>query len=248
MSEVIKIRKGLDIKLVGAAEKKITEVTSDQFALKPPDFVGVFPKLFLKEGDPVKAGTPVFFDKYRDNIIFSSPVSGTIREVHRGAKRKMLEIRIESDGKMEYEDYGADDPKKLDRNQVKEKLLKSGAWANIRQRPYAVIADPDQHPKAIHISAFESAPLAPDLDFMMEKEAEAFQAGIEALSRLTDGKIHLNIREGQTKSDVYLNAKGVQINRFSGPHPSGNVGIQIHHIDPVNKGEVVWVVKPQAVW
>jgi len=247
MSEVIKIRKGLDIKLVGLAEKKVTEVKSDNYALKPPDFIGVFPKLILKEGDPVKAGTPVFFDKYRDNIVFSSPVSGKIAEVHRGAKRKMLEIRIESDGKMDYEDYGASEPKNLDKKQVIEKLVKSGAWANIKQRPYAIIANPEDQPKAIHISAFDSAPLAPDFDFLLENEEKAFQTGIDALSRLTDGKVHLNIKDGQTQSKVFLNAKGVQINHFSGPHPAGNVGIQIHHIDPVNKGDIVWVVNPQSV-
>lgn len=247
MSEVIKIRKGLDINLVGRAEKKVTGVTSDSCAIKPPDFVGVFPKLILKEGDPVKAGTPVFFDKYRENIVFSSPVSGTIKEVFRGAKRKMLEVRIEPDGKMDYVDYGPAKPKNLDRKQVIDKMIKSGVWAHIRQRPYSCIANPEDEPKAIHISAFESAPLAPDLDFMMEKEAESFQAGIDALSKLTGGKVHLNILDGVTQSKVFLDAKGVQLNRFSGPHPVGNVGIQIHHIDPVNKGDVVWFVKPQAV-
>ncbi|MCB0805663.1 MAG: Na(+)-translocating NADH-quinone reductase subunit A [Bacteroidales bacterium] len=247
MSEVIKIRKGLDIKLVGQAEKKISEVKSDTYALKPPDFVGVFPKMFLKEGDPVKAGTPVFFDKYRDNIVFSSPVSGTIKEIHRGAKRKMLEVRIDSNGKMEYEDYGAADPLSLDRKQVIEKLMKSGVWANIRQRPYSVIANPESEPKAIHISAFDTAPLGPDMDFLVEQDAKAFQAGINALTKLTNGKVHLNVREGQTQSRVFLDAKGVQVNRFNGPHPTGNVGVQIHHLDPVNKGDVVWYLTPVAV-
>ena len=247
MSEVIKIRKGLDIKLVGQAEKKISEVKSDTYALKPPDFVGVFPKMFLKEGDPVKAGTPVFFDKYRDNIVFSSPVSGTIKEIHRGAKRKMLEVRIDSNGKMEYEDYGAADPLSLDRKQVIEKLMKSGVWANIRQRPYSVISNPESEPKAIHISAFDTAPLGPDMDFLVEQDAKAFQAGINALTKLTNGKVHLNVREGQTQSRVFLDAKGVQVNRFNGPHPTGNVGVQIHHLDPVNKGDVVWYLTPVAV-
>ncbi len=247
MSDVIKIRKGLDVKLIGKAEKKISEVTSDKFALKPPDFIGVFPKTFVNEGDTVKAGTPVYFDKYRDNIIFTSPVSGKVTEVFRGAKRKMLEIRIEADGKQEYEDFGAADPKTLDREKIIEKLLKSGVWPYIRQRPYSVIADPEDKPKAIHISAFDSTPLGVDFDFIVEGKEKEFQAGLDALGMLTDGKIHINVKEGETGAKTFLNASGVQVNRFAGPHPAGNVGIQIHHVDPINKGEVVWFLDPQAV-
>jgi Na+-transporting NADH:ubiquinone oxidoreductase subunit A len=247
MSDVIKIRKGLDIKLIGAAEKKISEVKSDQFALKPPDFVGVFPKLFVNEGDTVKAGTPVFFDKYRDNIIFTSPVSGKVSEVFRGAKRKMLEIRIEADGKQDYENFGPADPKTLDREKITEKLLKSGIWPYIRQRPYSVIANPEDRPKAIHISAFDSSPLGVDFDFIVEGREKIFQTGLDALGKLTDGKIHINVKEGQTGGKAFLNAGNVQVNRFSGPHPAGNVGIQIHRIDPINKGEIVWYLDPQAV-
>lgn len=247
MSKVIKISRGLDIKLLGEAEKKVTQVSSDNFALKPPDFVDVFPKLFLKEGDEVKAGTPVFFNKYRENIIFTSPVSGKVTEIKRGAKRKMLEIRIESDGKMNYEDFGKDDPVSLSKEKIVEKLLKSGIWAHIRQRPYSVIANPKDEPKAIFISAFNSAPLAPDYDFILNEESQAFQAGLNALGKLTSGKIHLNINNGKTCSKTYLEAKGVQINRFAGPHPAGNIGVQIYNIDPINKGDIVWYINPQAV-
>ncbi len=247
MSEVIKIRRGLDIKLQGEAEKKIKEVASDSYAIKPPDFHGVFPKLFVKEGDLVKAGTPVFFDKYRDNIIFTSPVSGKITEVFRGAKRKMLEIRIEPNGKMEYEDFGAENPSSLDREKIREKLLKSGTWAFIRQRPYSVIANPDDDPKAIIISGFNSAPLAPDVDYLVEGNEKAFQTGIDAIGKLTSGKIHLNLRTGENSSKVFSGAKGVQVNQFKGPHPAGNVGIQIHHVDPVNKGDKIWYIDPQSV-
>ncbi len=247
MSKDIKIKKGLDLKLLGKAENKVSDHSSADFAIKPPDFTGVFPKLFVKPGDAIKAGTPLFFDKYRENLVFSSPVSGKVVEVRRGAKRKMLEVRIESDGKQDYIDFGKADPGKLSKDEVTEKLLKSGVWANIRQRPYSVIANPGHNPKAIFISAFDSAPLAIDMDFVLDKEASAFQAGIDALKKLTDGKIHLNIKSGETKSATFLNAKNVEINSFSGKHPAGNVGVQIHHIDPINKGEVVWYVHPQAV-
>ena len=246
MSEVIKIRRGLDINLIGQAEKKVNEATSGNFAIKPPDFVGVFPKMFVKEGDPVKAGTPVFYDKYRDNIIFTSPVSGTVKEVYRGAKRKMLEVRIESDGKMEYEDFGKEDPKGLSREKVIEKMLKSGVWPLLRQRPYSIIADPGLEPKAIFISAFDSAPLGPDMAYQIDGMDKEFQAGIDALSKLTKGKVHLGLRAGES-APIFTAAKGVQLNYFSGPHPAGNVGIQIHHVDPINKGEVVWYLDPVSV-
>lgn len=244
MSEIITIRRGLDIKLNGAAEKKVSELTSDNFAIKPPDFVGVFPKMFLKEGDKVKAGTPVFFDKYRDNIIFTSPVSGTLQEIHRGAKRKMLEIKITADGKMDYEDFGAEDPKSLSREKVIEKMLKSGVWPLVRQRPYSVIADPEQDPRDIYISGFDSAPLAPDMGYIMEGMEKEFQAGIDALGKLTSGKVHLNLKNDVTQ---FASVSGVEKHTFSGPHPAGNVGIQIHHLQPINKGEVIWYLNPLGV-
>ncbi len=247
MSKDIKIKRGLDIKLLGDAQKTISEVTSKNYAIKPPDFVGVFPKLFVKEGDTVKVGTPVFFDKYRDNIIFTSPVSGTIEEVHRGAKRKMLEVRIVADGKQDSVDFGKTDTSSVSKEDVIDKLLKSGIWTNIRQRPYSTIANPEQSPKAIIVSAFDSAPLAPDYDFILEKEDKAFQAGLDVLKKLTSGKVHLNTHSKKSNSATFLNAKGVDINKFSGPHPSGNIGIQAHNIDPINKGEIIWYVNPQAV-
>jgi Na+-transporting NADH:ubiquinone oxidoreductase subunit A len=247
MSEVIKIRKGLNIKLQGEAEKVVKEAPSEKFALKPTDFIGVFPKMFLQEGDKVKAGTPLFYDKYRENIIFTSPVSGTIAEIHRGAKRKMLEVRIDSDGKMEYEDFGAADPKTLSKEKITDKLIKSGTWTFIRQRPYSVIANPEQEPKAIFISAFDTAPLAVDFDFIVKGNEKAFQTGIDAISKLTSGKVHLGISQEKTESKVFTDAKGVQVNRFSGPHPTGNVGVQIYNIDPINKGDLVWYLDPQAV-
>jgi Na+-transporting NADH:ubiquinone oxidoreductase subunit A len=247
MSDVIKIRKGLDIKLSGEAEKKLEEVVSDIFALKPPDFNGVFPKLFVREGDHVKAGTPVFFHKYRDNILFTSPVSGTVTEIFRGPKRKMLQIVIKADRKKEYESFGKGDPGNMSRGQIIEKLLKSGVWAHIRQRPYSIIADPEDQPKSIFISAFDSSPLAPDYDFIIENSGEAFQKGLNVLAKLTPGKVHLNVLDGKTQSGIFLEARNVQLNRFSGPHPSGNTSVQIHHLDPINKGDIVWYLNPQSV-
>jgi len=247
MSTVTKIKKGLDIKMIGEAEKTIKDHVTDQFAIKPIDFIGVFPKMLVKEGDLVKAGTPLYVDKYRDNILFTSSVSGKVKEVKRGPKRILLAIKIEADGKEEAIDFKAENPAKLSRDAVVKKLIESGVWPFIRQRPYSIIANPSDKPKAIFISTFDSAPLAPDNDFIVHGQGEAFQTGIDALLKLTEGKVHLNVDADSTSSKVFTQTKGVEINAFSGPHPSGNVGVQINKISPLNKGEVVWYLYPQDV-
>ncbi len=242
----IKIKRGLDIKLQGEAEKTVEEIKAKSYAIKPTDFIGVFPKLLIKEGDKVKAGSPLFFDKYRENIQFTAPVSGTITEIKRGAKRVLLEIKIEADEKNLHEEFGAANPNDLSRKEIIEKLLKSGVWPFIRQRPYSTIANPGNDPKAIFISAFDSSPLAADNDLIVHGYGEEFQLGLDTLKKLTSGTIHLNVKT-DTSSKVFLNSKNVQINEFSGPHPSGNIGTQIHSLDPINKGEIVWYLYPQDV-
>jgi Na+-transporting NADH:ubiquinone oxidoreductase subunit A len=248
MPKIYKIRKGLTIPLKGEAEKIFTRVEqADFYAIKPIDFLGLTPKLSVSEGDKVKAGSPLFFDKYSPEIIFTSPVSGEIHLIKRGERRKILEIIVKPDQVQEFEDFGAANPKSLDREQVIEKLLKSGIWPTIRQRPYSIVANPKTTPKAIFISAFDTAPLSPDLDFSIKDEGDAFQTGIDVLSRLTNGAINLNVNYDYPPNNIFAKAKGVQLNYFTGPHPAGNVGIQIHHIDPISKGELVWVVNPLDV-
>jgi Na+-transporting NADH:ubiquinone oxidoreductase subunit A len=247
MPATIKVKKGLDIKLLGKAKKNIQEISSHCFAIKPIDFCGVFPKLLIKEDDNVKAGTPLYFDKYRQDILFTSPVSGKVKEIRRGAKRVLLEIVIDAGKEQEYEDFGNADPKTLNREQIVEKMLKSGVWPVIRQRPYGIIANPADDPKAIFISAFDTHPLAPDFNFIVDQYAGEFQEGVDALIKLTSGKVYLNISNKANTSKVFLETRGVQINKFSGPHPAGNVGTQINKLDPVNIGEVVWYLRPQEV-
>ncbi len=247
MSTVYSVKKGLDIKLLGEAEKTIIDLDAKRFAIKPPDFIGCFPKMLVKEGDSVKAGTPLFFDKYRENITYTSPVSGKFVEIKRGAKRKILELIIESDGKFESLDFGSTDAGSLDKQQVTEKLLKSGVWPLIRQRPYAVVANPDDTPKSIFVSAFNSAPLAPDYELMIKGNEKALQAGLDVLAKLTSGKVHLNIHAKLNHPDTFKNVSNVQVNTFSGPHPSGNVSVQVSRLDPINKGDVVWYTDVQGV-
>jgi len=247
MLTVFNIKKGLDIRLLGDAEKTISDLDSRLFGIKPTDFIGCFPKMLVKEGDEVKAGSPLFFDKYREEILFTSPVSGKITTIRRGAKRKLLEVIIESDRKHESLDFGTSNPVNTDREAIIDKLLKSGLWPAIRQRPYSVIANPKDEPKAIFIPAFDSSPLAPDFDLMVHGQGETFQAGLDVLAKLTTGKIFLNVHAEKTKSKVFLNAKKVEINSFRGPHPSGNVSVHISRLSPINKGELVWYVYPQDI-
>ena len=245
MSKVITIKKGLNIQLAGKAERIITKASqTGAVALKPTDFTGLTPKLSVKQGDEVKVGTPIFFNKYNPQIKFTSPVSGKVSAINRGDRRKILEIVIEPDGKNESLDFIKASPAELSREQIINTLLESGLWPLLRQRPYSTIAKPEHSPKAIFISAFDTAPLAPDYAFIAKEEAQLFQLGLDAIAKLTDGKVYLNIPAESSESDVFQNAKNVEITQFKGKHPTGNVGVQIHYLTPINKGETVWYINP----
>jgi Na+-transporting NADH:ubiquinone oxidoreductase subunit A len=248
MPKVIKIRRGLDIKLTGKAEKIFIKAEpSELYTVKPTDFHNVIPKLTVKADDYVKAGTSLFYDKSCPEILFTSPVSGNIVAINRGERRRILEVIIKADNEIQYESFNSGEPSTMSTGDVKNNLLKSGLWPAIRQRPYDTIANPEEKPKAIFISAFDTSPLAPDFDFTVKGCELEFQKGIDVLLKLTSGKIHLNINYEYPASQVFTEAKNVQINKFSGPHPSGNVGVQIHNIDPINKGDLVWYISPQDV-
>jgi len=246
MSEVIKIKKGLDIQLAGKAEKVFGQAELPElFAVKPTDFHGVVPKMAVKVGDKVKAGTVLFFDKNRPEIKFVSPVSGELAAVNRGERRKILEVVVKSDGSDEKEQFETAKPADLSKEQIVEKLQAAGLWSFIRKRPYDVIANASETPKAFFISGFDSAPLAPDMDFILSGQEEAMQAGIDVIKQLCDN-VYVGVPH-DAASKVFNNLKGVKVQAFSGPHPAGNVGIQIHHTLPINKGEVVWVAQPQEI-
>lgn len=248
MSDLIKIKRGIDIKLVGQAEQIYASVEqSDTFAIKPEDFKGVKSKLLVKEGDEVKAGTPILFNKDKEAVKICSPVSGEVTGIIRGDKRKLLEVVILADKEFKYIDFGSADPNSLGADEIREKLLASGCWPLIKQRPYNVVANPGVTPKSIFISCFDTSPLSPDMDFVVHGMDKEFQAGVDALSKLTDGGIHLGVDGRTNPSKVFTNCKGVKITRFKGPHPAGNVGVQIHSLSPINKGEIVWTLSPQDV-
>ena len=242
----ITVKKGLDIKMKGVPNKIIAEGNlSKYFAIKPSDFSNLTPKLLVKEGDLVKCGSPVFCDKYNDVVIFVSPASGVVDQIIRGEKRRILAVTITSDGKFTQLNSKPKDFSKLGREELKKDLLKSGLWPFLRMRPIDIIARPEDNPKSIFISSFDTNPLSPDYDFIMHNKSAEFSAGLEILSLLTDGVVNLQIRK--SSDEVFSKAKNVQTNFVKGPHPAGNVGVQMHKIDPINKGEVVWYINPQDV-
>ena len=245
MSTDIKIKKGLNIKLKGAATQEISTANrSKTFAIDPLNFHGVLPKISVKEGDKVKVGDTVYYAKNNEKMKFVSPVSGVIKEIVRGAKRKILSVKITADEKDSYVDFGVKTPSKLAGPQIKESLLESGCWPMIKQRPYDVVANPADSPKAIFISAYATAPLAASYKMILEGKEKEFQTGIDALGKLTEGKVHLSVGD----SDTYLDqVSGVVLHKVSGKHPAGNVGVQIAQVDPINSGDRVWVVNPQDV-
>jgi Na+-transporting NADH:ubiquinone oxidoreductase subunit A len=252
MSRYIKLKKGFNINLAGKAEKKLSDtVHPDTFAIKPTSFHGIQrPKVLVNEGDTVKAGTPILIDKKNERILHVAPVSGKVLEVKRGEKRKLLEIRIQADKEVSFESFDkftVSDLASMSRDKAVEQLLKGGVWPQLVQRPYGVLANPDDTPKAIFISGFDTHPLAPEYDFIFKGQEHYFNAGLEVLKKLTPGKVHLNVNADAEVSQMFSQVKGVEINKFSGPHPAGNVGVQIHHIDPVNKGDIVWTTHPYGV-
>ena len=248
MSKTIKLRKGLDIKLVGKAEKVSSSFVMPKLAaIKPEDFHGLTPKMIVKEGESVKAGDVLFQDKYNDVVKYASPVSGTVKEIVRGEKRKILEVLIECSQELEFAQSNVSSLESTSSDEVKQIMLNCGLWPFVKQRPLDVVANPANSPKAIFISGFDSSPLAADVDFLLEGRGDDFQKGVDVLAKLTNGKVHVTI-DGKTQGASPLkNTKGAQVNTIIGKHPAGNVGTQIHHIDPVNKGEFVWTVNAQDV-
>ena len=245
MHRVVKISKGLNINLKGAPVAEMTSVEAAKlYALMPADFTRVTPKVVVKPEDTVKAGEPLFVDKANPELQFVSPVSGKVVAVNRGERRRVLSVVVESDGKFESVEYKAKDVLSLSSDEVKADLLKAGMFAFMRQRPYDVIANPSDAPRAIYVSAFDSKPLAVNFEVALKGNEDDFQTGLDALSRIAP--VHLGICACQ-KSTALLVAKNVTTTIFKGPHPAGNVGVQINKTAPVNKGEIVWTIGAEEV-
>ena len=245
MANVIKLRKGLDINLKGkAAKQKFSVKAAAQYALVPDDFVGMTPKVVVREGDKVKAGDALFVNKKQTDVKFASPVSGVVQAVVRGDRRKVLRVVVEADKDQQYVDFGQKQVASLDGDAVVKALLEAGLFGYINQLPYAVSTTPDQKPRAVFVSALRDMPLAGDFEYELQGNEEDFQTGLTALSKVAP--VYLGVGAKQT-SKALTEAKDVEVNVFDGPCPAGNVGVQVNNIAPVNKGEVVWTVDPTAV-
>ena len=250
MSNTITIRKGLDLPISGSAELRLTDARSiSSYAVKPTDFVGLTPRLLVEEGYAVAVGDALFCDKNDERIRFTSPVSGRVKAIVRGEKRKLLEVVVEAD----FKSAGSTGSDYKSSPTLKDAMLQCGLWTLLRQRPFGTVANPDDKPKAIFVSAFSSVPLAPDYDFVMQGKEEWLKKGLEALTQLTEGMVHVCFRPGQRIANGFVKGEHagsplrVMTHFINGPHPSGNIGTQIAHIDPINKGEVVWTMNLQDV-
>lgn len=245
MSKDIRIRKGFNLNLDGEANKILVDIhPSKTFALKPADFFSATPKLLVKEGAKVEKGTPLFFAKENPRVHFVSPVSGEVTAIIRGAKRKILEVVVTQDDSDAAVKHEIPELNALDQEQTKEILLKAGAWPFITQRPYGTIARPEDTPKAIYVSTYTTAPLDVDYDFLLKNNKAEFQKGIDVLAKLTD---NLTLTADASFKGLFEKVENANLVGVSGNHPAGNVGVQIHHLTPINAGESVWVVNPEDV-
>lgn len=245
MANVIKLRKGLDVNLKGKAAKEQFQVKKPGvYALMPDDFTGVKPKVVVKESDVVKVGDALFVDKNHPEVKFVSPVSGKVTMVERGDRRKVLSVRVEADAEQQYVDFGKKSVAQMTADQVKETLLETGLFAFLKQRPYDVVPDPAVAPKAIFVSGFNSMPLAADFEYVLQGREADFQTGLDVLAKMA--KTYLGVSAKQSATALTA-AKNVTVNVFDGPAPAGNVGVQVNHVDPVNKGETVWTLGAEEV-
>ena len=242
MASRIKIKKGLDIPLMGEVQETfLGEVKSDVLKICPEDFAGVTPKLSVRVGDEVKAGAALMYDRNHPSVKVASPISGVVTAIDRGAKRRILNITVERKGENEFVDFGIKNALTMKPEEVKEYILDAGLWFLVKQRPYDVVANPEKEPRDIFVTGFSSAPLAPSYDFILKDQDKDVQAGLDALSKLTKGKVYLSISP-KTTNKALKNAKNVVVTEFDGPHPAGNVGVQINHLKPINSGETVWTL------
>ena len=241
MSKKIVLKKGLNIPIAGEAELRVSKaIAPSVVAVCPTDFKGLLPRLLVREGDSVLCGSPVIADKKNADILLCSPVSGTVKEVVRGEKRKLLAVLIEADNEQNCVNFEAKNPETMTAEEVRQALLQGGLWPWLVQRPYGIIADPQVKPRAIYVSAFNTAPLGADTDFCHAEQLKAIQVGVKALSKLTDGGVHISVNR---KHSDFARIEDAEIHRFKAKqHPAGNVGVQISNIRPILKGETVWTI------
>jgi Na+-transporting NADH:ubiquinone oxidoreductase subunit A len=246
MSKYIEIRKGLDINLAGKAPEKLYCVdTPENYAVVPDHYVGITPKAVVREGDSVDAGSTLMVDKNHPEIKFVSPVSGVVSGVNRGEKRKLLNITVKPGKQTEHKTLELDDVYSYDAEGMKKVILDLGLWPCIKQRPYDRVANPSDTPRDIFVTGYNSAPLAPDMDYLVKGKEQYLTTGLRALTRMTRGTVYIGVKQGSAMNEIFY--EDIEKVSLVGPHPIGNVGIMINKLKPVNKGEVVWTLNAADV-
>lgn len=240
MSQNIVLKKGLNIPITGKADLRVSKaILPGIVAVQPGEFKGLLPRLLVKEGDSVLCGSPVIADKKNADILLTSPVSGKVKEIVRGEKRKLLAVLIETDGEQTCAEFKLESAEKLDSDSIRKAILASGLWPMLIQRPYGVIADPAAKPRDIFCSAYATAPLAADVEFCFADKVKDIQTGVTALSKLTEGAVHISFGPGES---ALQRITGAEFHTFEGKHPAGNVGVQIASIRPIRKEDIVWTI------
>lgn len=240
MEKIYKLKKGLSLKLKGEAEQIIAGNTVNQsVAILPQSYFGIVPRLLVKEGQTVSKGEAIFCDKASEKIMITSPISGLVKAINRGERRKITSVIIEQTSEDSAVNFGSLNLSTASADDVRNLMLKSGIFALLRQRPYDCTPAADSVPRSIFISAFSSMPLSQNFSFVANKQAGDFQLGVTALSKMADVFVGINSSQ---QSDKFVPSKDAHINLFDGPNPAGNVGVQINHVAPVRKGEVVWTL------
>jgi len=245
MSKDVSIKDGANLNLKGLASMELEVANmSLNYALNPDDFFGLIPRMLVKEGDKVSLGQPIFHDKNNESIKIVSPVSGKIQEIVRGAKRKILNVIIKKEGESAV-NFNIPSLSNISNKKILELLIESGSLAFVRQRPYNIIARPDRPPKSIFVSVHSTAPYAANYDFILKKRMDEFQVGVDVMSKLIGKPINLSISHNCESDFSTLN--NVDVYKIKGAHPSGNESFQINRIDPLNSGEIIWVIKPEDI-
>ena len=251
-----KIHKGLDLPISGEPAQEVrSEPRITRVALLGDDYVGMKPRWLVHEGDPVKRGQPLFEDRKAKGVLHTAPGAGRVMTIHRGERRALQSVVVQlsesevageptDDEHHSFDHYQGKAPADLEPNELRALLVESGLWTALRTRPFSRVPPIDGEPQALFVNAMDSNPLAADPEFVIAQEKDSFQLGLQLLSKLTSGKTYLCVREG---SRIEPGEAKVQVESFSGPHPSGTVGVHIHTLHPVSRARVVWHVGYQDV-
>jgi len=242
----IHLNKGHNLNLAGSPSKKINSLPPpDTIKIVPDNFCGIKPKMKVSINDDVKIGTKLFFDKNNPKVYYCSPVAGKIVDVKLGDRRKIEFIEISCEGNDYDYDRSTIPSDDITREEIIEKLLSHGLWPSLRQRPFSRIAKPEDTPKSIFITAMPTAPFSLDLEFVLKENSSGVKTGLSILNKLTSGDVNV-VMERDKSYTIFEDCNDFVAHEFSGPHPSGNIGVHIHHIDPISgRNDIVWYLSLQ---